>query len=248
MTRVMSCGKDWRGRHQADESAVIERPDFAQTIARLKKFYGAPKPPQITDPFEQILWENVAYLADDEKRALAFAALVRTVGTTPAKILKAKTETLLAAARIGGIVPELRAQRLRQCAEIVQILLKDKLESLLDQSLAHAKKTLRQFPTIGGPGAEKILMMAGKYPVFGIESNGLRVLLRLGFAQEQKSYSVSYRAVQQALAGQLPAHCKSLVTAHQLLRMHGQELCKRSRPLCDKCPLEDICAFRARLT
>jgi endonuclease III len=86
-------------------------------------------------------------------------------------------------------------------------------------------------------------MIAGKYPVFGIESNGLRVLLRLGFAQEQKSYSASYRRVQQALSGQLPKNCKSLVTAHQLLRTHGQELCKRSRPLCEKCPLKDLCAF-----
>jgi endonuclease III len=227
---------------------VVEHPDFTLTIARLKKFYGVPKPPKITDPFEQVLWENVAYLADDEKRARAFAALEKTVGTTPEDILRAKPEKLLAVTRIGGIVPELRAQRLRQCAEIVQILLKEKLDSALSESLAHAKKTLKRFPTIGEPGAEKILMMAGKYPVFGIESNGLRVLLRLGFAQEQKSYSASYRSVQRALAGQLPAHCKSLVTAHQLLRTHGQQLCKRSRPLCGNCPLEDICYFRARQT
>jgi endonuclease III len=218
---------------------------LAQIVARLNKFYGPPAPPPVTDPFQQVLWENVAYLADDEKRATAFSTLRKTVGLTPAEILKAKPEKLLAVTRMGGIVPELRAQRLRQSAEIVQILLKGKLDAALDESLAKAKKTLQRFPTIGEPGAEKILMFAEKYPVLGLESNGLRALLRLGFAQEQKSYSASYRAVKNAIVDQLPRDCKSLGVTHQLLRKHGQELCKRSRPLCDECPLKDSCAYAA---
>ena len=220
---------------------------LARVIAILRKFYGTPEPPPVTDPFEQILWENVAYLADDQKRTKAFAVLRETVGTSPAEILKAKPEKLLAVTRLGGIVPELRAQRLRQCAEIVQVLLKGKLNAALGESLPQAKKTLRRFPTIGEPGAEKILMFAGKYQVLGLESNALRVLLRLGFAEEQKNYAASYRAVQKALAAELPKDCDSLITTHQLLRQHGQELCKRSRPLCDDCPLRESCAFPATI-
>jgi endonuclease III len=219
---------------------------LTQVVARLKKFYGAPAPPPVTDPFEQVLWENVAYLADDEKRAAAFSALRKTVGLRPEDILKATPDKLLAVARMGGMVSELRAQRLRQSAEIVQILLQGQLNAVLDESLPKAKKTLQRFPTIGEPGAEKILMFAGKYPVLGLDSNGLRVLLRLGFAEEQKSYSASYRRVRNAITSQLPQDCKSLVVAHQLLRRHGQELCKRSRPLCDGCPLKDSCAYAAQ--
>jgi len=220
---------------------------FTRVIARLRKFYGEPPPAPVTDPFDQVLWENVAYLADDEKRAQAFSHLRETVGTTPKDILKAKPEKLLAVTRLGGIVPEVRAERLRQIAEIAEILLKGHLDEALGESLAKAKKTLRRFPSIGEPGAEKILMFAGMYPVFGLESNGLRVLLRLGFAQEQKSYSATYRAVQQALSGHLPKTCESLTAAHQLLRRHGQEICNRSRPKCDQCPVREFCAFAARL-
>jgi endonuclease III len=219
---------------------------FGRVIASLRKYYGEPSLPTVTDPFEQVLWENVAYLADDEKRSSAFSLLKQTVGTRPEAILKAKPQDLLAVTRAGGIVPQLRAQRLLQCAEIVMILLKGKLDEALSTSLQDAKKTLRRFPTIGEPGAEKILMIAGKYPVLGLESNGLRALLRLGFAQEQKSYSASYRAVQNVLSGQLPRDCASLVVAHQLLRRHGQELCKRSRPLCQECPLRGACDFFAQ--
>lgn len=222
-------------------------PALTHVIGRLRKFYGAPAPPAVTDPFQQVLWENVAYLADDKKRAAAFSALRKTVGLRPVSILEAKPEKLLAVTRMGGMVPELRAQRLRQSAEIVQILLHGKLDAALAESLPKAKKTLQRFPTIGEPGAEKILMFAGKYPVLGLESNGLRVLLRLGFAEEQKSYSASYRGVKNAISGQLPQDCKSLVAAHQLLRKHGQEVCKRSRPLCEECPLKNCCAYATRL-
>jgi endonuclease III len=38
-----------------------------------------------------------------------------------------------------------------------------------------------------------------------------------------------------------------LTVAHQLLRKHGQELCKRSQPICDQCPLRESCAFAAQL-
>src|SRR5580700_5736797 len=221
-------------------------PALTHIIRRLSKFYDAPAPPAVTDPFQQVLWENVAYLADDKKRAAAFSALRKTVGLRPESILNAKPEKLLAVTRMGGMVPEVRAQRLRQSAEIVQILLHGKLDAVLAESLPKAKKTLRRFPTIGEPGAEKILMFAGKYPVLGLESNGLRVLLRLGFAEEQKSYSASYRGVKNAISDQLPRDRKSLVAAHQLLRKHGQELCKRNRPLCDECPLRDSCDYAAQ--
>lgn len=87
-------------------------------------------------------------------------------------------------------------------------------------------------------------MLTRSYPVLALESNGLRVLLRLGYAEEKKSYSASYRGVQQALAGLLPPDYDSLIAAHQLLRQHGQELCKRTRPLCEAgCPLTAECRY-----
>lgn len=217
---------------------------FTATIDKLEKFYGRPVPPKIKDPLELILLENVAYLADDDKRNAAFAALKKKVGTRPGEILKATQAQLEEVTRIGGIVPELRAQRLRQIAELVHLEFHDGLAAELRRPLSHARKALKKFPTIGDPGAEKILMLTRSYPLLALESNGLRVLLRLGFADEKKSYSASYRGVQQALAGQLPSSYDALIAAHQLLRQHGQELCKRARPLCESgCPLPADCRY-----
>jgi len=234
---------------------VAESNPFTAIVKKLEKFYGRPKPPKITRPLELILFENVAYLADDEKRSAAFAALKKKIGTRPEQILNASQTQLEEITRMGGIVPELRALRLRQIAELVHFIFHDDLEAELKKPLAQAKKSLKKFPTIGDPGAEKILLFTGSYPVLALESNGLGVLLRLGFAEEKKSYSTSYRGVQQALAGHLPSHldvlkgkypsqCDALIAAHQLLRQHGQGLCKCTRPLCEAgCPLTNECRY-----
>lgn len=222
---------------------MSERPTFTSVIKALEKFYGLPKPPQIKDPLELILWENVAYLVDDEKRAAAFVVLKKNVGTRAPQILKAKEAQLVEATRLGGMLPEMRAQRLRQIAEMAHWVYKDDLKSVLKKPLVEAKKALKNFPSIGDPGAEKILMLTRSHPVLALESNGLRVLLRVGFAEEKKSYSASYRGVQAALVTQLPSDYDGLITAHQLLRQHGQELCKRCQPMCEACPLKPHCAY-----
>lgn len=218
-------------------------PILARVVKALGKFYGKPAPPKIVDALDLILYENVAYLVNDEKRAAAFAALKKNIGTKPTEILKASDAELIAITRMGGMVPELRGRRLRQIAEIAHWILKDDLKAVLKKPLPEAKKALKQFPSIGDPGAEKILMLTRSHPVLSLESNGLRVLLRLGFAEEKKSYSTTYRAMQNALSDQLPDGYESLIATHQLLRQHGQELCKRSTPLCDECPLKAECRY-----
>jgi endonuclease III len=37
-----------------------------------------------------------------------------------------------------------------------------------------------------------------------------------------------------------------LIQAHLLLRRHGQELCRRSEPTCDNCPLAADCEYCQR--
>jgi len=189
-----------------------------------------------------ILWENVAYLANDKKRAEAFAELKATIGLMPKDIRRAKDGVLLAIAG-KGIVPQNTVQKLRQAAEIARDSFDDDLLPILDKPLAEARKDLRKFPAIGEPSAEKILLFNRRYPILALESNGLRVLVRLGYAPEHRNYSTMYKAAQKALSSRLPSNCDVLIRAHQLLRRHGQELCKRTTPLCASCPLRPNCAY-----
>jgi endonuclease-3 len=219
------------------------RTPFQEVIDQLERSYGPPKPPEIIDPFEMILFENLAYLASDEQREAAFQALRNRVGTTPARILSAPREVLLEVAKLGGMNPERRANKLRLIAQIARVEFQADLRKILKRPLAQAKKSLKMFPGIGGPGAEKILLFSKTYPILALDSNGLRVLVRIGFGRESKRYASTYRSAQEAVKDQIKKDCAWLIRAHQLLRRHGQELCRRSEPLCSHCSVARLCRF-----
>lgn len=223
------------------------RASFKQIVTKLESHYGTPAPPKITDPLLLIIWENIGYLVDDDRREAAYASLRDRVGLDPVTILAADTGHLIAIARLGGVHPELRATRLKEIAHIVLNDFNGDLGSVAQLPLPKAIKALKKFPSIGDPGAEKILLVSRRYPVLALESNGLRVLLRLGFGQESKNYAASYRSVREALAAEISDDYDFLIKAHQLLRLHGQRLCRRSRPLCNACPLRFKCEYAQHL-
>jgi endonuclease III len=213
-----------------------------RAVAALEAAYGAPPLPPARGPFALLLWENVVYLADDARRAQAFAELSRGVGTTPAAVRDAPQAALLAATRHGRMA-EQQAQKLRLCADLALEAFGGTLAAVLRRPLAEARRALMRFPAIGEPGAEKILLLTRSHPILALDSNGLRVLLRLGFGEERKSYAATYRSAQQAAMAGAPRDVDWLVRAHALLRRHGQERCKAARPRCDGCPLRDRCRY-----
>jgi endonuclease-3 len=219
-------------------------PTLNKIVSRLVKHYGKPKPPITTDPFELLLLENVAYLVTDERREEAFKALRECCGTKPTEILAASNEKILKATKLGGMHPEQRVHRLKEIALIaMNECAGDVRQALQLFSLPKAKQALRKFPSIGEPSAEKILLFARVYAVLGLESNGLRVLLRLGFGEEKKNYSASYKSVQEAIKPELKEDFAWLIDAHLLLRQHGKELCKTNNPKCEECPVRSDCVY-----
>jgi len=216
---------------------------FKQIIGKLEAQYGRPAPPKFSDPLDLIIFESIGYLVDDDRREAAFEALRQQVGLRPAEIMAAPLQSLVAIARLGGIQPEIRARRLKEIALIVSNEFAGDLSSALKLPAPQAIRALKKFPSISDPGAEKILLFTRTYPLLGPESNGLRVLLRLGFGQEYKNYSTSYRSVREALVDQLGDDCDFLIRAHQLLRQHGKTLCRTSNPACADCPLRLSCRY-----
>ncbi|MGC2198455.1 MAG: hypothetical protein WA628_27535 [Terriglobales bacterium] len=69
---------------------------LSKLVDNLQHHYGAPAPPPSTEPLELVIWENIAYLASDKRRAEAFATLKQTIGTRPEQILGAQHSALAA--------------------------------------------------------------------------------------------------------------------------------------------------------
>ena len=139
--------------------------------------------------------------------------------------------------------PEQRVNRLKEIALIAMNEFGGDLRPALKLPLPKAKQALRKFPSIGEPSAEKILLFTRAYPLLGLDSNGLRVLVRLGFGEEKKNYTATYRSVQEAIKDQLKEDYDWLIDARVLLRRHGKELCKTNAPLCEKCPVRKSCTY-----
>jgi endonuclease III len=214
-------------------------------VDRLRNLYGRPKRPIPSGPFEWIIWENVANLVDDEVRATVFRNLRQRIGTTPQAILRTPRPKMLELIGPGGTQPPRRLAKLRESAELMLEIGLAKVRTLLREAPAEAKKLLKRFPGIGEPGAEKILLFCKTQASLAPESNGLRVLTRLGFGNAGKGYAQMYNGVTAAIAPELPRDYNWLIQAHQLLRRHGQEICKTT-PRCEACPLSADCLWYRR--
>ncbi len=93
---------------------------FSKLIDKLQQHYGPPATLPSNDPLELIIWENIAYLATDNRRAEAFAILKQTIGTRPEQILTAQHSALASIGK-AGILPDVSAEKLLTIAKIGHI-------------------------------------------------------------------------------------------------------------------------------
>lgn len=220
---------------------------LARIIAGLRKQHGRLEPPPASNAFELVLWEKVAYLATDERRAEAFALLRDRVGLSPRAILDADPKVLREVAATGGSVGV--ADRVRHMQDAAALVLDEfdgSLDAVLALPLREAKRALQRFHGIGEPGAERILLLCRAQRLLPLDSNGARTMVRLGYGADHKNYSTMYRSVSDAARPELVSKYDWLVDAHLLLRHHGQEVCKRSAPLCELCAVRPDCAYANR--
>lgn len=200
-----------------------------------------------------ILYLNSGYPASDASCSKGFDALKREIGVKPQEILAASNAKLAKLLRLGGIVPEQRAARVHEIARKVKAEFGGDLKAELKKRLQEkyqtskgthsAKKILREFPVIGEPSADKILLFSKLAPLAAVPSACLGVPMRIWFGKEGKSYAADYRKVREKLDAELPGTFEARQRAYLLLKKHGQEICKRSAPQCEICPLTARCAY-----
>jgi endonuclease III len=228
--------------------------NLPQVLDALEELYGPQRLAGPTDPYEMILFVNCGYPATDASCAKGFDALKREVGLKPNEILAASKPKLTKLMRLGGIVPELRAERLKEIASSVNDEFGGNLKAILKKSLQEekrqpgkgiraAKKVLQQFPVIGEPSAEKILLFSKLSPVAAVPSAALDVPIRLWFGEPGKNYAADYAKARNLLNGGLGENLEARQRAYLLLKKHGQEICKRSKPKCERCPLTAHCIY-----
>ena len=221
---------------------MVETPEILDV---LEAHYGRQQLSWPTDPYLYLVWLHCGYPASDDRCARGWESLNEKIGVRPNQLLKASVKALASALSPGGMVPEVRAARLKAIAERVQNEFGGDLRAGLIGPLASVRKMLKKFPNIADPGADRILLFAGIAPLAAVPSNCPHVLVRIQSGQERESYAVNYKEAQQAIAAEVPEKFDLRTRAYLLLKHHGQELCKRTKPKCEHCPIHTECAFFA---
>lgn len=232
------------GTHGNILSAVAQsRTSIVDVLDRLEKFYGPQGPSFPIEPYEFLVWWYCGYPASDAACSKGWARLTREVGIEPEQLLMAKPAKLTEVLKAGGLIPEIRAERLKELAMRAKDEFGGDLRAGLVGSLAMARKTLTTFHSIADPGADRILLFGRISAIAAVPSNCVHVLDRILHPCESKNYTTAYREAQRALATDLPEKFDARTRAYLLLKKHGQETCKRTKPKCDACPVRGNCAF-----
>lgn len=211
-------------------------------LETLEEFYGAQEAAWPADPYLYLVWLHCGYPASEDRCAKGWEALEKTIGLEPRRILDAPVRSLVKALKPGGMIPEARAHRLKEVAARVVNDCGGDLRAALAGSAADARKLLKKFPGIADPGADRILLFAGLSPVAAVPSNCPHVVVRILRGREPEDYSATYAAAQQVVQ-RLPEDFEVRRRAFLLLKRHGQDLCKRTKPKCDDCPIVENCAY-----
>jgi endonuclease-3 len=219
--------------------------NIADVLTKLESFYGKQEPAWPTDPYPFLVWWHCGYPASDATCSKGWESLNREIGTEPEQVLSASPAKLTSALQGSGMLPEIRAMRLKEIAARVQDEFGGDLRAALVGPTARVRKTLKSFPGIGDPGADRILLFAGLAPVAAVPSNSPYVVERLLRGRESENYVLSYREAQRAIEAEVPEKFDARVRAYLLLKRHGQEICKRTNPKCAQCPVSSLCAFFA---
>jgi endonuclease-3 len=221
-------------------------PTIGASLDTLEAFYGGQAPDWPTDPYRFLVWWHCGYPPSEERCSRGFESLSHAVGITPEKLLSATSARLTRALKAGGLVPQLRASRLKVIAASVRDdYAGDLLGALRRLAPAESRAALRKFPGIGAPGADRILLFAGIEPVAAVPSACPHVLVRIASGREPDRYTATYVQAQRILATGVGNDFAGLIRAYLLLQRHGRSLCKRSNPNCSACPIADHCAYFA---
>jgi endonuclease-3 len=205
-------------------------------LDRLEAHYGVQQPDCPVDPYLFIVWWHCGYPASDAACARGWEALQK-IGTSPKQLLAAAPNRLAEALKAGGMVPEVRAMRLKEIAERVEHEFGGDLRNGLTRA------SLKKFPNIADPGADRILLFAGTSPIAAVPSNNPHVLVRILRGRERENYGVNYKIAQEAIEREVAATLDARQRAYLLLKEHGQKLCKRTNPKCPQCPVREHCRF-----
>ena len=96
---------------------------------------------------------------------------------------------------------------------------------------------LQKLPGVGRKTANVVMSVAFHHPAIAVDTHVFRVANRLRLAVGETPLDVE-KGLQRAIPKEMWSD------AHHWLIWHGRKICKSRRPLCNECPLKEVCPSR----
>ncbi|MBL7148821.1 MAG: endonuclease III domain-containing protein [Candidatus Cloacimonetes bacterium] len=129
-----------------------------------------------------------------------------------------------------------KAKKLKNFAEFLFTGYNGDLDRMFRTEIAELRRQLLQIKGIGEETADSILLYAGGKPVFVIDTYTKRIFSRLGITKPGWNYA----QYQQVFTVNLPQDVSLFNDYHAQIVHLGKHFCKQ-KPLCDECPLDNLC-------
>jgi len=176
-------------------------------------------------------------------------AVVLSAQATDAGVNKA-TPALFAAADTPEKMVALGEDRVRELIKTIGlfrtkaknvIALSEKLIAEHGGMVPPMREALEALPGVGRKTANVVLNIAFGAETIAVDTHIFRIGNRTGLAPGKTPFEVETK-----LEAQVPAAYRR--HAHHWLILHGRYICKAQRPLCETCPIDDLCGWPEKTT
>jgi len=212
------------------------RAKYQEIYVKLAELYGFPTWRQELPPVDELVCTILSQNTSDLNRDKAFDALkARYPGWE--QVRDAPLDDVIKTIRLAGLARTKGPAIQRVLKEITAERGSITLNFLADMEVHEAKAWLTQFKGVGPKTAAIILLFAFNKPAFPVDTHVHRVTQRLGLIGPK----VSREQAHEILEAIIPP--EAYYQAHLNMIQHGRTLCKALTPICERCPLTDICDY-----
>ena len=184
-------------------------------------------------PFEVIIgailtqntnWQNVAKAIGNLKKAKVL---------TPRKLHSLPIDRLARLIRPSGYF-NIKAKRLKSFLDFLFKNYQGKLDKMFSQPLDELRQEILAVKGIGPETADSILLYAGEFPIFVVDTYTKRIFSRKKLFAEDTDY---YQA-QKIFMENLKKDVQLYNEYHALIVRLGKDFCKKTKPKCGICPIK----------
>ncbi len=167
---------------------------------------------------------------------------LRAAGAWPAEAILALPQDVVAdLVRPTGHF-NVKARKVQEFCRVLVEGYDGSIDALLEGDAEMVRTRLLAIWGVGPETADAMTLYAGRLPTFVVDAYTYRLCERLDLAPGPHQYERYRRLLLEAVGPDVTR----LNEWHALVVRHGQQVCRRSNPLCDACPLLEDCPFGQR--